>query len=147
RGVTPAGPLALEAICARIVHRLGEAGLGRFAVIADRPGLPRALARTLDELRMGGIGPDALGDRDVAQVLDAYEAELRRASVADRASVLRTAIEVASSGDRRDLVGKPLVLLDVVVRSELERELVGVLAERASEVLVTVPLGDDRAAA
>src|SRR5215471_4574952 len=47
--------LALEAICARIVHRLGTGGLGRFAVIADRPGLPRALARTLDELRMGGV--------------------------------------------------------------------------------------------
>src|SRR5262249_20736130 len=34
RGITPAGPLALEAICARIVHRLGEGGLGRFAAIA-----------------------------------------------------------------------------------------------------------------
>src|SRR6266542_5481208 len=35
-GLTPVGPLPLEAICARIVHRLGEKGLGRFASIADR---------------------------------------------------------------------------------------------------------------
>src|SRR5882672_843291 len=55
RGLTPAGLLALEAICARIVHRLGQGGLGRFGAIADRPGLPRALARTLDEVRMSGI--------------------------------------------------------------------------------------------
>src|SRR6476469_5813817 len=29
RGLTPAGPLSLAAICARIVHRLAPAGLGR----------------------------------------------------------------------------------------------------------------------
>src|SRR5258708_5168246 len=57
RGLTAAGPLSLEAICARIVHVLGTDGLGRFAAIADRPGLPRALARSLDELRMAGGRP------------------------------------------------------------------------------------------
>src|SRR5262245_3563158 len=45
RGLTPAGSLPLEATCVRIVHKLGGEGLGRFRVIADRPGLPRALAR------------------------------------------------------------------------------------------------------
>jgi ATP-dependent helicase/nuclease subunit B len=146
RGVTPAGPLALEAICARIVHRLGEAGLGRFAVIADRPGLPRALARTLDELRLGAVAPDELADADTASVLAAYEGELARVNVADRAAVLRTALEVVAANGRRDLVGKPLVLLDVAVRSELEGKLVGALVERAADALVTVPLGDDRSA-
>src|SRR5258705_13421234 len=48
RGVTPAGPLALEAIFARIGHRLGEAGLGRVAGNAGRPGLPPAPPPTAD---------------------------------------------------------------------------------------------------
>jgi CRISPR/Cas system-associated exonuclease Cas4 (RecB family) len=145
--VTPAGPLALDAICARIVHRLGQAGLGRFAVIADRPGLPRALARTLDELRMAAVVPNALADTDAARVLAAFEEELTRMNVADRAAVLRTALEVALGGGRRDLVGKPIVFLDVAVRSELERELVEALLDRAPSALLTVPLGDERAAA
>src|SRR5882672_2291765 len=145
RGLTPAGPLPLEALCARIVHRLGTGGLGRFAAIADRPGLPRALARTLDELRMGGARPEQVSDADVARVLAAYEEELARASIADRAEVLRIAVEIVKSNARRDLVGKPLVLLDVPVRAELEDELVRGLVDRSSDVLVTLPLGDDRA--
>src|SRR5689334_6235056 len=46
RGLAPASALALEAICARVVNDHGEA-LGRLAPIRERPGLPRALARTL----------------------------------------------------------------------------------------------------
>src|SRR5262245_20943860 len=45
-----AGPLPLEALCARVVSVLGARGkLGRFAEVAGRPGLPRAIARTLRE--------------------------------------------------------------------------------------------------
>jgi ATP-dependent helicase/nuclease subunit B len=145
RGLTPAGPLPLEAICARIVHRLGPDGLGRFATIADRPGLPRALARTLDELRMAGARPEDVADADVARVLRAYEEELARVSIADRAEVLRIAIEIVKANARRDLVGKPIVLLDVPVRTELEGALVRWLVDRSTDVLVTLPLGDDRA--
>src|SRR5882672_7865800 len=51
RGMAPSGRLTLEALWTRVVHQLGERGeLGRFARVADRPGLPRALARTFDEL-------------------------------------------------------------------------------------------------
>src|SRR5688572_6928858 len=42
RGLVPAGSLALEAMCTRVVHDHGEK-LGRFFPIKDRPGLPRAL--------------------------------------------------------------------------------------------------------
>jgi len=144
RGLTPVGALPLEAVCARLVHRLGPGGLGRFAAISDRPGLPRALSRTLDELRMAGVRPAELEDADVAAILAAYEAELGRAKVVDRAEVLRLASVAAASGQRDDLVGKPLVLLDVPVQSAREAELVTKLCERASRCLVTVPLGDER---
>ena len=144
RGLTPVGALPLEAVCARLVHRLGSAGLGRFATIADRPGLPRALSRTLDELRMAGVRPAELEDSDVAAILAAYEAELARASVVDRAEVLRLASRAAASGQRDDLVGKSVVLLDVPVHSRREADLVAKLCERASRCLLTVPLGDDR---
>src|SRR5262249_26890885 len=50
-GLAPASALALEAICARVVHDHGDA-LGRLFPIRERPGLPRALARTLGELRL-----------------------------------------------------------------------------------------------
>jgi hypothetical protein len=54
RGLVPAGSLTLEAICARVVTE-DAARLGRFSPIADRPGLPRALARPLAELRLAGV--------------------------------------------------------------------------------------------
>ena len=97
RELTPVGPLPLQATCARIVHRLGDAGLGRFASIADRPGLPRALGRTLDELRMAGLSPDDVPDRDVARLLAAYESELEAAKLVDRAEVLRLATLAVSA--------------------------------------------------
>jgi len=144
RGLTPVGALPLEAVCARLVHRLGSTGLGRFATIADRPGLPRALSRTLDELRMAAVRPAELEDADVAAILAAYEAELARASVVDRAEVLRLATVAASGAQRDDLVKNPIVLIDVPVHSRREADLVAKLCERASRCLLTVPLGDDR---
>ncbi|WP_437297253.1 hypothetical protein [Sorangium sp. So ce426] len=49
RGLVPASALAIEALCARTLDGLAQDGLlGRFARVADRPGLPRAVARTLE---------------------------------------------------------------------------------------------------
>ncbi|MET0591179.1 MAG: PD-(D/E)XK nuclease family protein, partial [Polyangiaceae bacterium] len=143
-GLTPVGVLPLEAICARLVHRLGVVALGRFGVIADRPGLPRALARTLDELRMAGVRPAEIDDPDVAAVLAAYEDELVRAKVADRAEVLRLAAEAAKKGEREDLVGRPIALVDVPLSPGRDAELVSALCERASRCFISVALGDDR---
>jgi CRISPR/Cas system-associated exonuclease Cas4 (RecB family) len=144
RGQTPAGALPREAVCARLVHRLGAAKLGRFGRIADRPGLPRALARALDELRLAQIPPSELGDRDVAELLLAYESELVALGMADRAEVLRVATEAVDAGERHPLTGKPLVLIDVAIESERERGLVAALASRAERWLATVPTGDER---
>src|SRR5438477_4827464 len=59
RGLVPVGALAVEALCARVIQELYATGrLGRLAAVAEQPGLPRALARTLGELRMAGIADD-----------------------------------------------------------------------------------------
>lgn len=139
-GLAPASALALEAICARVVHDHGEA-LGRLTPIRERPGLPRALARTLGELRLARAGASA--DPELARLLAAYEAELEATKLADRARTLELA--TAAARDRTDLGA--LLLVDVPLRSRAERDLVEALASRAPAALAVVPAGDDRALA
>jgi hypothetical protein len=136
-GLAPASNLALEAICARVVHDHGEL-LGRLAPIRERPGFPRALARTIGELRLARV-TDA-GDPDLARLVAAYEAELADAKLADRATTLRMATEVARS---RRIEGA-LLLIDVPLRTRAERDLVEALAENANDALAIVPAGDSR---
>ncbi len=151
RGVAAVGPLALEAICTRVTTRLAARGaLGRLAAVAETPGLPRALARTLRELRLSGVGRAKLAE--VAPELEAiaaeYEAELAHAGLADRALVIALAIEAARDrGAAHELFGLPLCLLDVPLTSAFERDLVAALAARAPVAIVTVPAGDRRSAA
>ncbi len=154
RGLVAAGGLALEALCARVVNKLDEkGGLGRFAVVADRPGLPRALARSIGELRMAQVAATRLADPDLARVYAAYEAELEGARLADRAAVLHLAVARAKetagagAGTAEALLGLPTLLLDVAVGSTLERELVAALALRSEDLLATCPRGDERSRA
>jgi len=144
RGLAPVGALPLEALASRVVDGLRREGaLGRFQPVAAFPGLPRALARTLAELRLAGIDPEAMEPGcAIARIHQAYEAELARAGLADRALVYRLAALAA----RADTVpGRPLLLLDVPVNAALERDLVAALAARAPDVLALVPEGDERA--
>jgi CRISPR/Cas system-associated exonuclease Cas4 (RecB family) len=147
RGLVTAGPLALEALMTRVVAALRREGrLGRLQSVADFPGLPRALARTVTELRLAGIAArDAAGvSEDVARVQTAYDAELVAGGVADRALVLRIAAEVVRGRARPE---RAFLLLDVPVHTALERDLCAALVERAPSVLATVPEGDGRSAA
>lgn len=142
--LTPATPLSLEAVWTRVVYELGHRGaLGRFAKVADQPGLPRALARTVDETRLCGLAPDAL-DPDLAVAARAFEAALKDAGLADRAQVLSFAI---AGAQRHPLCQLPTLLLDVAVSSPLERQLVAALVSGAPDVLATVPAGDERSGA
>ncbi len=143
RELSPASSLAVEAVWTRVVHRLAAAGkLGRFAPVAAQPGLPRALARTVDELRMTGLTADAL-DPDLATAARAFEAALSEAGLADRALVLRAAAEALEQGPH-PLCGLPTLLLDLEVNAQLESDLLKALAQRASSVLAVVPAADDR---
>lgn len=148
RGLVPVGTLPLEALCARVVEELARKGdLGRFQAVADRPGLPRALARTIQDVRMAGVELPALAahEPDLARIERAYEDELKRAGLADRAIVLQAAAAVARDPKAvHPMLGAPLLLLDSPVAGALERDLVAALAARAPDALATVPAGDDR---
>ncbi|WP_437928066.1 PD-(D/E)XK nuclease family protein [Sorangium sp. So ce291] len=149
RGLVPASGLAIEALSARAIDGLAQDGLlGRFARVADRPGLPRAVARTLDEARLSGVAPDALAPADLDRIAHAFEAALDEAGLADRALVLRLAAERARAEDggdpraRHPLLGLPMLLLDLPVRFALERDLLEAVAARSPDALATVPAGD-----
>ena len=149
RGLATAGRLALEALCARIVDREEPTsrGLGRFAPIADRPGLPRALATTMEELRLAALDPEALADPDLAGLLAAYTDELARTGLADRAEVLAIACRVARDPATKNAwLGLPTLFVDVPLRHARERDLVAAIAARAPGVFATVPAGDERSA-
>ena len=61
KGLTPSAPLSAEAVSARVTDDLmTRDGLKYFAPVAGMPGFPRALSRTLGELRMAGVSPSAL---------------------------------------------------------------------------------------
>jgi ATP-dependent helicase/nuclease subunit B len=137
RGLAPAGALALEAICARVVHDHGDA-LGRFSPIRERPGLPRALARTLGELRLALVSASA--DPDLGRLLEAYEAELEAMKLADRALTLALAADVARGSSELGAI----LLVDVPLRSRAERDLVEALVTNAPAALAIVPSGDER---
>lgn len=148
-GLTPAAGLTLEALCARVVFARERArSLGRLQPIGQRPGLPRALARTLYELRLEGVSAGAIAavSPELAELAGDYEAELGRARLADRALVLWTAARaVPASGHPH--ASLPLLLLDVEVSSSAARAFVAALSARAPEVLATVAQGDVRSRA
>src|SRR5207247_1349454 len=87
----PATGLSLAAVAARTVHlALGEHGLGYFAPVADRPGFPLAVARTLAELRLNRVAPESLAalgtlGRDLGMLAGRLARELEEPGLADRA--------------------------------------------------------------
>jgi len=147
-GLVPIGALAAEAVAARVVARAARRGtLGRYAQVGDGPGLPRALARTLAELRLAGTPVEAVAAAapELASLLEDWDAALGEARLADRAQVLRLATAAArAAGTRHPLLGLPTLLLDVELASAAEAELAEALAARAPEVLATLPAGDER---
>ncbi len=146
RDLAAVGGLPIEALCARVIQRLRREGtLGRFEPVAMQPGLPRALARTLLELRMAGADRDA---HDLGPALRALELELSAARLADRSTVFGLATRVAADPARRGLLlGLELAVLDMPVHTVVEQRLIAALAERAPAVFATAATADDRSIA
>jgi CRISPR/Cas system-associated exonuclease Cas4 (RecB family) len=153
-GRSPATALAAEAVAARAAfetHR--EHGLSYFGPVANTPGFPRALSRTLQELRLAGVEAGALaalpfGGRDLSRLLATFDAQFAAASSSDRASLLQVAADAAgrrSGGAGFTTPDWPLLLLDVPLDSRAEFDFVRALLAASSDVLVTVPFGDLRA--
>ncbi|MGH7282158.1 MAG: PD-(D/E)XK nuclease family protein, partial [Polyangiaceae bacterium] len=142
RGLAPAGWLSIEAICDRVVGARGD-DLGRFTPIADRPGLCRALARTIGEARMARLDFSLIGDRDLEDIAADFDRELAAAKLADRAVVFSEAIRAAKDRTAsHSLLDVPLLVFDASVTSALARDLVQAVALRANAVLATLPAGD-----
>jgi hypothetical protein len=126
-----------------------DASLGYFAPVAATPGFPRALARTLQELRLAQIGrgslaPLPLAGPDLAILLDRFETCFAEARSVDRADLFRTA--ASALRDERDRAGRALydsvVLLDVSLDHAAERDFIDALIGSSVDALAVVPQGD-----
>ncbi len=140
--VTPSAGLGAEAASARVTFDAGRTGALRyFTPVAGSPGFPRALARTLQELRLAGVPASRLlplgpAGPDVAWLLERFEECFASASSVDRAGLLHTA--AARLHARFDLV----VLLDVAIEHAADRTLVSAIVDAAALTVATAPPGD-----
>jgi hypothetical protein len=137
-GLTPAGGLSVEAMVARLIHKLKADSIPYFQPVADTPGLARAVAATIAELRLQGVRPAQVAEtglpgRDLARMAALFEEELANRSAADFALLLRYAIAAAREGKHR-LLGLPMVLLDVDPEPALLRELAEAVIAHAPAV-------------
>ncbi len=99
RGLLLAAGTALEAVAARAVAAVKHE-LRHHREIADRPGFPRALARTLAELRLAGVAEAALAAEspELALLLTSYRSELAASGLCDRADALSEAVRAVDGG-------------------------------------------------
>ena len=142
--------LGAEAVAARAAFDAARAAaLDYFAPVAAMPGFPRALARTLQELRLAGLTPGALASlplagRDLSRLLERFDACFADAASVDRAGLFRTA---AAAVSRQGTAAEVVVLLDVPMEHAAERELVHAVIRTAGSTFATVPSGDREAVA
>src|SRR5439155_920625 len=103
----PGTDAGTEAVAARAVFdAIAARELSYFAPVATRPGFPKALARTLHELRLAGITPDRLAvsdsaAADVGRLLARVDQQLDCAAVDDRAALFRLAADACRAGEVR----------------------------------------------
>ena len=146
RGLTPSAPLSDEAVSARVTDDLRRKNkLAYFEPVASMPGFPRALSRTLGELRMAALDPARLtghqANDDLSALLARAIEERQRAGAVDYATMLATATEELRSN--RTLLGdKTVLLLDVAIGSKAEAEFIDAIIEAAASVIATIPSGD-----
>lgn len=144
RGLTAATPLALEAVCVRVVAELGSRSrLGRFAPVADRPGLPPALLRTFTDLALADVDPGRLVQEcpELAAAFELYREILGQLSLADRSDSLRAAMgEIRSKAAASEI--EAVCLYDLAPKTKLERQLVSLLQATASRSFATYATGE-----
>ena len=149
----PATSLGSEAVAARATFDAQRDGaLAYFGPVAATPGFPRALARTLQEIRLAQVQSAALarlplGGADLAALLDRFEHEFSSASATDRATLFTVAKDALLTGAHSIPTGAPVLLLDVPFGSAAEFAFVRSLIDASPDVLMTVPFGDLQALA
>lgn len=146
KGLTPSAPLSDEAVSARVADDLSKKeALTYFAPVAHMPGFPRALSRTLGELRMAGLDPARLTGHDASEDLSALLGraieERQRVGAVDYATMLATATAELRSNPKL-LADKNVVLLDIAIGSASEAALIQAVIASARTVIATIPSGD-----
>jgi ATP-dependent helicase/nuclease subunit B len=152
-GRLPATALAGEALAARAVFDSAFAGrLSYFAPVARLPGFPRAVARTIDDLRQSKVSSKALekggpAERDLAVLSSCFAEQCATAAALDRAALFAAATEAlgraAGGSPGVPWPTTPLLLLDVPIESTVERAFLASLRAHAADLFATVPAGDD----
>jgi ATP-dependent helicase/nuclease subunit B len=148
QGVLPTPLLGDEAVAARAAFESAAHGeLRYFSPVAGTPGFPRALARTLTEIRMAGLGPaELVGDdaiEDLGRLLTRALGERRRAGAVDHALLLATAAEAAAAPGALTH-DAAVLLLDVPLHSVAEARFARALLAHAAETMITSPPADQR---
>lgn len=154
-GQAPASGLGHEAVAARAAFEAThDEALEYFALVSSTPGFPKALTRTLLELRLAGVASAPVSalrrsGRDLAELLDRVDTLMSEAGTSDRASLFATGTRALSTSSLAPyplpLSPMPTLLLDVPFDSEAEAAFLWALVERAPSALITVPAGDARA--
>jgi hypothetical protein len=148
KGLTPTAPLSDEAVSARVADDLvHDDRLDYFEPVARMPGFPRALSRTLGELRMAGVAPELLqghaANRDLRGLLERSVEERRKAGAVDYATLLETATAELGANPAA-LADRTVVLLDVAINSTNEAAFALAVMSAAAAAVVTVPASDAR---
>jgi ATP-dependent helicase/nuclease subunit B len=144
RGMTAATPLALEAVCVRVVAELkARSQLGRFAPVAERPGLPPALLRTFTDLALADVDATRLAKEcpELATAFELYRQMLEQLSLADRSDVVRAAMGKVRAQAAAGELGA-VCLYDLAPQTKLERELVTLLGAAAPGSFATRATGE-----
>ena len=148
----PTTALGHEAVATRAAFEArSDNALEYFSPVSQTPGFPRALARTLLDLRLAAVASGDLArlprsGSDLAALLDRVDTLLSDAGASDRASLFETATQALGS----PMIGwppMPLLLLDVPFESEIETQFLWALVQQAPEAMITVPAGDTSAVA
>jgi ATP-dependent helicase/nuclease subunit B len=151
QGLAPVTALASEAVAARATFEAQRASALRyFGPVAKTPGFSRALARTLQEIRLAHVDGDRLGalplgGPDLAALLERFDEQFKASSATDRGTLFSAATEALATGMPIDARG--ILLLDVPIDSAVEFEFVRALLAPAhlasrTSFLITVPFGD-----
>jgi len=145
----PATTLGHEAVATRATFEAHkEKALEYFSPVARTPGFPKALARTLLELRLAGASGERLSrlsrsGPDLAELLNRVELLMGDAGASDRAALFETATKALGSPDTA-WPPMPVLLLDVPFDSEAEARFLWALVHQSPKALITIPSGDLR---
>src|ERR1044071_168861 len=146
RDRAPATALGHEAGATRAtLEATRESALHYFSPVSGTPGFPKALARTLLDLRLAAVSTGRLlqlpaTGSDLALLLERLESLLDEAGASDRAALFEIATAALSSAITA-WPPMPLLLLDVPFDSEVEAEFLWALIENASAAIITIPAG------